>query len=69
MMESIREEFFPPQLKNLTSIGSLHKKLSASKVVGSPISRISKFLRFPTWESQDKMIFGCRPSGQAQRIL
>jgi hypothetical protein len=50
----------------ITSIGGLHKKLWASKVARVPISRIS---RFPTWESKDEMTFGCRPYGQAQRIL
>jgi hypothetical protein len=33
------------------------------------ILRISGISRPPTWESCDKMTFGCRPSGQAQRIL
>ncbi len=51
---------------NLISIGGLHKKLWASKVVGVPISRIS---RLPTWESQDKMTFGCRFHGHAQKII
>jgi hypothetical protein len=36
---------------NLTSIGGLHKKLWASKVVGVSIL---KFLELLTWESQEK---------------
>jgi hypothetical protein len=51
---------------NLTLIGGLNKKLQASKVAGVPISRISGL---STWESQDKMTFGCRPPGQALRII
>ncbi len=51
---------------NYTSIGGLHKKLWAPKVVGVSILRI---LGFPTWELWDKMTFGCRPRGQAHRIL
>ncbi len=43
---------------NLTSIGSLHAKLWASKVTG-----VWK------WESRDKMTFGCWPSGQTHSIL
>jgi hypothetical protein len=45
---------------NLTSIGSLHKKLWASKVTKGPILRI---LGLPTWESHGKITFGCRPHG------
>jgi len=41
---------------NLTLIGGLHKKLWAFKIIGFPISRI---LKLPTWESWDKMTFGC----------
>jgi hypothetical protein len=41
---------------SLTSIKSLHKKLWASKVARIPISKI---LGLPTWESRDKMTFGC----------
>ncbi len=48
---------------NITSIGGVHKKLWAFKVVKVPISR------FLIWESGDKMTFGCNPNGQAQRIL
>jgi hypothetical protein len=51
---------------NLTSIEGLQKKLWTSKVVGVPIQWIS---RLWSWESQDKMTFGCWPRGQAQRIL
>jgi hypothetical protein len=52
---------------DLISIGGLNKKLWASKVVGVPISGISEP---PTWESQDKMTFGCKsPHGQAHIIL
>ncbi len=38
---------------DLTLIKGLHKKLWSSKVQGVPISEI------PTWEYQNKMIFGC----------
>jgi hypothetical protein len=51
---------------NLTSIEDFHKKLWPSKVVGVPILGISGL---PAWESWDKMIFGCKPHRQAQRIL
>jgi hypothetical protein len=37
------------------------QKLWASKVVKIPISSIS---RLPTWESWDKMTFGCKPCGR-----
>ncbi len=37
------------------------KKLWASKVVGNPISPIS---RFPSWGFRDKMTFGCRSHGK-----
>jgi len=47
---------------DLTSIGGLHKKLWASIITKVPISRISGL---PTWESQDKMTFECKPHGQA----
>jgi len=47
---------------DLISIGGLNKKLWASKVVGVPILRI---LGLPTWESWDKMTFGCWPRGHA----
>jgi hypothetical protein len=53
-------------VSDLTSIGGLHKKLWASIVARVPILRI---LKLPTWESRDKMTFGCRPHGQAHRIL
>jgi hypothetical protein len=53
-------------VSDLTSIKGLHKKLWASKTARVPISRISGF---PTWESWDKMTFGCRPCGQERRIL
>ncbi len=36
------------------------QKLWGSKVVGEPISKI---LGLPTWESQDKITFGCSPCG------
>jgi uncharacterized membrane protein len=51
---------------NLTSIGAFHKKLWASKIVGVPILGI---LGLPSWESQDKITFGCRPHGQTHGIL
>jgi hypothetical protein len=50
----------------LISIRGLHKKLWASKVARDPISGISGL---PTWESRNKMTFGCKPHGHAQRIL
>jgi len=45
---------------DLTSIKVLHKELWLSKMPRIPISRI---FRFPTWESWDKMTFGCSPHG------
>ncbi len=48
------------------SIEGLQKKLWASKVAWISISKISKL---STWESWDKMTFGCNPLGQAHRIL
>ncbi len=45
---------------NLTSIKGVHKKLWPSKVSRVLISKIS---RLPTWESQDRMTFGCSPHG------
>jgi hypothetical protein len=51
---------------DLTSIGSLNKKLWASKVARVSILGISGFA---TWEPRDKMTFGCRAHGQAQKIL
>jgi hypothetical protein len=45
---------------DLTSIGGLHKKIWASKVLWDLILRI---LGLPTWESWDKMTFGCSPHG------
>ncbi len=51
---------------DLASIGSLHKKLWASNKAIVSIMGIS---RLPTWESQDKMTFGCYPRGQSQKIL
>jgi len=51
---------------HLTSIEGLHEKLWASKVAGVPILGILGLL---TWESRDKMAFGCKTCGQAQRIL
>jgi hypothetical protein len=42
------------------SIEGLKKKLWASKITGVPILGIS---RLPSWESQDKMTFGCWPRG------
>jgi hypothetical protein len=44
----------------LTSIRGLHTKLWASRVAGV---LISKNLGLPTWESWDKMTFGCWPYG------
>jgi len=41
---------------DLTSIEGLHKKLWPFKVLKIPILGI---LRFPTWESWEKMTFGC----------
>jgi len=46
---------------NFTSIEGFQKKLWASKVMGVLILRISGLPR--TWESHDKMTFGCRPHG------
>jgi hypothetical protein len=43
---------------DLTSVEGYHKMLWASKVTKVPISRIA---RIPTWESWDKMSFGCKP--------
>jgi hypothetical protein len=48
---------------DLTSIGGLNKKLWATKVARVPISRL------PTWESRDKMTFGCKAHNQTQIIL
>jgi hypothetical protein len=48
---------------DVNSIEDLHNKLWASKVATILISK------FPTWESWDKMTFGCWPRGKAQRIL
>ncbi len=45
---------------DLTSIEGLQKKLWAFQVMKVPISGIS---RLPTWESRDKMTFGCNPIG------
>ncbi len=42
------------------------RKLWAFKVVEIPILRISGL---PTWESRDKMTFGCMPHGETQRLL
>jgi hypothetical protein len=49
-----------------TSIRGLHKKIWASKVVGV---LILKFSKLPTWESQDKMTFGCKPYDQLENII
>ncbi len=49
---------------NLTSIGSLNTKLWASKVEGVLIQGISKL---PTWESRDKMTFGCHPMAKHKK--
>jgi len=48
------------------SIRGLHAKLWAPQNHGSP-----NFGNFgtPTWESWDKMPFGCGPHGEVQRIL
>jgi len=45
---------------DLISIGNLHKKLWASKVLWVSILRI---LGLPNWDSWDKMTFGCNPHG------
>jgi hypothetical protein len=47
---------------DFTSIEIMHTKLWASKVTGISILRIS-------WESWDKMTFGCWSRGHAQNIL
>jgi len=44
----------------ITSIRGLNKKLRAPKMLRVPISRI---LKLPTREFQDKMTFGCNPYG------
>jgi len=41
---------------NVISIKGLNKKLWASKIAGVSISRILGLL---SWESRDKMTFGC----------
>ncbi len=48
----------------------LHRRF-AHKVMGPQNceSPNLKKLKIPTWESQNKMTFGCWPHGQAQRIL
>jgi hypothetical protein len=51
---------------DLISIGGLHIKLWAPKVVGVSTLGISG-LSF--WESRDKVPFGCGPHGEAQNIL
>ncbi len=43
---------------NLTTIEGLHKKLWPSKMSGVLIVRILGLL---TWESRDRMTFGCSP--------
>jgi hypothetical protein len=53
-------------VSDLTSIRDLHEKLWTSKSWGSPNFEI---FGIPTWESRDKMTFGCWPHGQAQRTL
>ncbi len=50
---------------DLTSIKRLHTNMNLQSR-GSP--NFGNF-RTPTWESLDKMTFGCWPHGQAQRIL
>jgi hypothetical protein len=47
---------------DLTSIEGLHTKLWASKLMRIPIFKISGL---PSWESRDKMTFGCSPHGEA----
>jgi hypothetical protein len=44
----------------LETNGGLHKKIWASKVIKVLISGISGL---STWESRDKMTFGCMPYG------
>jgi hypothetical protein len=51
---------------DLTSIRGLQKTLWAFKVMGDVISGISGL---PIWEFWEKMTFGCKPHGQAWRIL
>jgi hypothetical protein len=51
---------------DLISIGGLHAKLWAPKVVRVLTRGISGT---PTWESQDKMPFGCGIHGEAHSIL
>jgi len=46
------------QRLQLLLIKDLHKKLWASEIMGVTISRIS---RLSTWESRNKMTFGCKP--------
>jgi hypothetical protein len=60
MLESLDEGY--NFALDLTLIKGLHKELWAPKVIRVLISKISGL---PTWESQDKMTFGCRPHGQA----
>jgi hypothetical protein len=48
---------------NLIAIKGLHAKLWGPKVVGIPTLGISG-LPTPTWESRDKMPFGCGPRGE-----
>jgi hypothetical protein len=47
---------------NVTPIRGLHKKLWTSKVAGILILEI---LKLSTWESWNKMTFGCTPHGKA----
>jgi hypothetical protein len=55
----------PLKVRNyFNAIGGLHKKLWASKVIGVSILKI---LRFPTWESRDKMTFGCKFREKTQK--
>jgi hypothetical protein len=47
-------------ISDFNSIGGIYKKLWVSKVTKVLILGISGF---PTWESWDKMTFGCRLHG------
>jgi hypothetical protein len=51
---------------DLISIGGLHAKLWAMQSCGS---LSYENFRTPTWESWDKIPFGCRPREEAQNIL
>jgi hypothetical protein len=54
---------------DLISIGGLHRKLRTPKVGTSCRSPNFGNFETPTWQSWDKMPFGCRSYGHAQSIL